>query len=100
MSSTEKSIQSAYVGSKSMELPMSYFVRIRKHDQILPELNELGFPDSRSAEHEATAAAREILVDAINASRDDIPDRLIVTDGEGREVGSISLHDVLPKALR
>ena len=44
MSSTKKSIQSAYVGSKSMELPMSYFVRIRKHDQILPELNELGFP--------------------------------------------------------
>jgi hypothetical protein len=28
MSATEKSIQSAYVGSKSMELPMSYFVRI------------------------------------------------------------------------
>ena len=73
MSSTKKSIQSAYVGSKSMELPMSYFVRIRKHDQILPELNELGFPDSRSAEHEATAAAREILVDAINASRTTFP---------------------------
>lgn len=28
MSATEKSIQSAYVGSKSMELPMSYLVRI------------------------------------------------------------------------
>ena len=56
--------------------------------------------DARSAEREATAAARKILVDAINASRDDIPDRLIVTDGEGREVGSISLRDVLPKTLR
>jgi hypothetical protein len=65
MSATEKSIKSAYVGPKSMELPMSYFVRIRKHDQILPELNELGFPDARSAELEATAAACEILVDAI-----------------------------------
>lgn len=69
---------------------MSYFVRIRKHDQILPELNELGFPDSRSAEREATAAPREMQVDAIKASKDDIPDRLIVTDGEGREVGSIA----------
>jgi hypothetical protein len=100
MSATEKSIQSAYVGSKSMELPMSYLVRIRKHDQIWPELNELGFPDAHSAERKATAAARKILVDAINASRDDIPDRLIVTDGEGRKVGSISLRDVLPKTLR
>ena len=79
---------------------MSYFDRIRKHDQILPELNEWGFPDAHPAERKATAAAREILVDAIKASRDDIADRLIVTDGEGREVGSISLHDVLPKALR
>jgi hypothetical protein len=59
MSATEKSIQSAYVGSKSMELPMSYFVRIRKHDQILPELNELGFPEARSAEREATTGGRD-----------------------------------------
>jgi predicted transcriptional regulator len=36
-------------------------------------------------------------MDAIKASRDDIPDRLIVTDGEGREVGSISLRDILPR---
>ncbi len=83
-----------------MEFPMAYFVRARKGDQISPDTDKMEFVDVHSAREEARAAAREILAAAIMASRDDIPDCFIITDGEGREITIVSLGEVLPKALR
>ena len=62
---------------------MVYFVHARRGEQVLPDPDKMEFVDVYSAEEEARAAARGLLAEAIRASRDDIPDCLIITDGEG-----------------
>jgi hypothetical protein len=81
-------------------LSMSYFVRAPRGSRFSRDPDSPEFPDKSSAREEAVASAREMLAEAIRTSAEDIPDRLIIADHEGHEVGSVRLSELLPRILK
>src|SRR5204863_8109479 len=65
------------------------------------QLDEEGqdFPDVSAARHEAVNAARELLALAVKAGEEP-PDAFVIADEHGREIDTVPLPSVLPRALR
>jgi hypothetical protein len=63
-------------------------------DVILPDLEGEELPSVAQAREVAFASARETLIEAVK-SRDNPPDRIQVTDSDGREVVTVFLAEFL-----
>ena len=73
---------------------MVYFVHARRGEQVLPDPDKMEFVDVYSAEEEARAAARELLAEAIRASRLETTFRTVSSSQMVKEISSISRSDV------
>ena len=62
-------------------------------DVVLPDLEGEELPSLAEAREVASASARETLIEAVK-SRDNPPDRIQVTDSDGREVVTVFLADL------
>jgi hypothetical protein len=63
-------------------------------DRMLPDLEGEDLPNVAAARSVAMTTAREALLEAVKFG-DRPPDRIQVTDGEGREVMTVELSDLL-----
>jgi hypothetical protein len=72
---------------------------LRRIGQPLREAGSLDGATLDAAREEAIRSAREILMNAVAAGSDDVPESIIVSDDAGREVFAIRLIDVVPPSL-
>jgi hypothetical protein len=77
-----------------------FYFHIREGDQLIPDEDGLDLPDVSTALREAQLAACELLVDAIKAGKDQVPDAFVIADETGRSVGTVPLAVVLPKPFK
>ncbi len=76
-------------------MPLFHF-NSRTGDKVLPDLEGEDLPDLDAARTVATASAREALLEAVKFG-DTAPDQILVTDGEGREVLTVALADIIAR---
>jgi hypothetical protein len=74
-------------------MPLFHF-NSRTGGTMLPDLEGEDLPDIETARTVAMSTAREALIEAVKFG-DTPPDYIQVTDGEGHEVMTIALSDVL-----
>jgi len=74
-------------------MPLFHF-NSRTGDTVLPDLEGEDLPNVAAARSVAMTTAREALAEAVKFG-DRPPDHIQVTDGEGREVMTIDLSDLL-----
>jgi hypothetical protein len=58
------------------------------------------FPDVESARHYALHAARELLAESIRWNVRPPPDCIVIMDGEGRDILTVLLVEVLPENIK
>jgi hypothetical protein len=75
-----------------------FYFHMRTGDHVEIDTDGTELPGLTAAKDEALHSAREILADAIRASRHPV-DALVIADDSGRELETVSLKDVLPKGL-
>ena len=68
-------------------------------DMFLPDPEGEEVPDLAAAHRVAERSAREALIEAVRMG-DTAPDCILVTDGEGREVATVFLKNLLDANLR
>jgi hypothetical protein len=77
-----------------------YYFHLRLvDDRIIADQDGSDLPDAATARREALAAARQMLADAIKSGSENIPEALVITDSEGRELETVPIAPVLPKRL-
>jgi hypothetical protein len=74
-------------------MPLFHF-NSRTGDEMLPDLEGEDLPDLAAARTVAMSSACEALLEAVKFG-DKPPDHVRVTDGEGREVLTVALSDML-----
>lgn len=79
-------------------MPHFYF-HIRSGEDTFYDPEGVDLPDLDSAKNEAARSVREMLSGIIKNNRD-APDAMIVADGKGHELASVSLMEALPKRMR
>jgi hypothetical protein len=77
-----------------------FYFHLRAGADLITDQEGTECPDVEGARVEAMAAARYILADAIRFGVESIPEAFVITDSEGREVGTLALASVLPKQLQ
>jgi hypothetical protein len=73
-----------------------YFLHV---DELDTDLEGTELPDLAAARREVLIAAREILAAALISTRDDFPNRFLITDEGGRILETVYMREVLPKSL-
>jgi uncharacterized protein DUF6894 len=76
-----------------------FYFHLCWREQVLTDQDGADFADLSAARHEALLAARQILSDAIMSGKEEIPERLVIADGQGRTLEVLPLSIVLPKRL-
>ena len=79
--------------SEEIRMPMFYF-NSRTGDVVLPDTEGEDLLNVAAARDVAVASARETLIEAVKTG-DTPPDCIQVTDGNGREVVTVFLADLL-----
>jgi hypothetical protein len=77
-----------------------FYFHLRIGNELVPDDEGSELPGLDAAKHAATQSARELLGNAIRSEREDSPDAVVVADGEGRELASVALADMIPKKYR
>jgi hypothetical protein len=72
---------------------------MRTGDHVERDTDGAEMPDLEVARTEALQSAREILADAIKASKPHALDCFVIADEKGRELATVFLKDALPKGL-
>jgi hypothetical protein len=80
-------------------MPRFYF-HIQSGKEITRDDEGNECADVAAARKEALAIAREILIEAIRGSKDEIADAFIIADANEREIMTVAVREVLPKSLR
>lgn len=80
-------------------MPRFYFQSYMGDDIVTDHEGE-EFPDVAVARKKALICVREILAEAIKSGKDKIPDRLVIIDGDGRGLDSVSFQEALPTSLK
>ena len=78
----------------------TYFFKFRSGTRIEEDPEGVELPDIVAAQEEAIGTAREIVANAIKFSHDDLPDHIIISDGDNQTLSIVPLSDVLPRSLR
>lgn len=77
-----------------------YFFHVRSGEHLTTDDEGTECADVADARPQALASARELLADAIKASKNEIPDYFIIADANGRELMTVPFIEALPKHLR
>jgi|tagenome__1003787_1003787.scaffolds.fasta_scaffold20798982_3 hypothetical protein len=70
------------------------------NDHIVEDVEGIELAHFSEAVREAELAARELLADAIKASRSRVPAAVLITDESGKELHSLPMAAVLPAPLK
>jgi hypothetical protein len=76
-----------------------FYFHMRTGDHVERDADGAEMPNLEAARTEALQSAREILADAIKASKSHALDCFVIADQKGRELATVSLKDALPKGL-
>ncbi len=79
-------------------MPRFHF-NVAEGDRVIADIEGENLPNLDAARNEAINLAREIFADSVKSDRVP-PDCIQVTDGDGQEVLSVSLADLLPASMR
>jgi hypothetical protein len=77
-----------------------YFFNYRTGDRTSQDVEGTDLPSLDAARAEAICAARDVVSEGVKAGKDDLPDCIIISDGDGSELAVVQMRDVLPSALR
>jgi ketosteroid isomerase-like protein len=77
-----------------------YYFHLRHGSQLTIDDEGEDFPDDDTARAEALESVREILADKIRTQEADMPEAMVIADGDGREVASVAFADAVPTGLR
>ena len=77
-----------------------FYFHLRTGDDIIFDLEGSTLADYSSARREAERSVRELLANAIKAPNTKIPDKLVIANGDGVELGTVSFGEVLFEAMR
>jgi hypothetical protein len=77
-----------------------FYFHLRQGDQLIRDDEGLDLPDLAAAQHEAVAAARELLAEAVKRGTPSVPDAFVIADEAGRTLGTLPLAAVLPEPLK
>lgn len=95
---TDKAVLFGYVQQSGGKAIMTrYHFHLRSGDELALDDEGAEFEDYAAALHEATLAARELLVEAIKASKLHVADAFVIADASGNELGTFPLATFLPK---
>jgi hypothetical protein len=75
-----------------------FYFHLRSGDELTLDDEGAEFADYAAALREVTLAARELLAEAIIRGIPHRVDALVIANGSGRELGSVSLARLLQKA--
>jgi hypothetical protein len=79
-------------------MPRFYF-HLRSGRDIATDDDGTELPDLTAARQEALASAREIVADAVKASKNEMPDCFVIADADGNELMNVRLDEALPRKL-
>lgn len=77
-----------------------YHFQQRTGQSVVDDDEGSEFPDVEAARHYALRAARELLADSIRWSGRPPPDCIVILDGEGRDILTVLLVEVLPENIK
>jgi hypothetical protein len=77
-----------------------FYFHLRQDGELVLDDEGIELPDVATARREAERGARELLAEAIKASKDTVPEAFVIADEHGREVDTVLLVAVLPKSLK
>jgi hypothetical protein len=81
------------------EAPLPHFyLHFRQGETIIDDDEGLDAPDLATAQDEALKVMREIVAESVFAAHD-VPDSIVITDADGKEITSITAASVLPPRL-
>ena len=74
-----------------------FYFHLRAGSRLLHDYEGQVLPDVSAARREAERSARELLADAIKASKVEAPEAFVIADEHGCEIGTFPFAEVLPK---
>jgi hypothetical protein len=77
-----------------------FFVNFRNDDLVAFDQEGVDAPDLEAARDLAIASARELIGEAVKHGGSTIPNAVIVSDENGKDLLTVSLSDIVPNALR
>lgn len=77
-----------------------FYFHLREGNELIPDEEGSEFPDVTAALRQARLNARDLLVDALKAGKERVPDAFIIVDDAGRSVATLPLAAVLPEPLK
>jgi hypothetical protein len=77
-----------------------YHFQQRTGHSVVDDDEGSDFPDIETARQYALRAARELLAESIRWNGKPPPDCIVVMDGEGRQIMTVLLAEVLPESIR
>jgi hypothetical protein len=75
-----------------------FYLHFRQGETIIDDDEGLDAPDLATAQDEALKVMREIVAESVFAVHD-VPDSIVITDADGKEITSITAASVLPPRL-
>ena len=77
-----------------------YYINFRYRDRVSTDDQGIDLPNLAAAAEVAIRSAMELIGDTVSCNGGAIPDAVIVTDGDGKTLATISILDVLRKRRR
>jgi hypothetical protein len=77
-----------------------FYFHLRAGDKLLRDDEGEDFPDLSAARRAAEQSAREILAEAIRASKEQVPEAFVIADELGVQIDTFPIAAVLPKLLK
>ncbi len=77
-----------------------FYFHVRCGQNIMSDDEGMECADAAAAREQALVSARELLADAIKASKHETPDCFIIADANGRELMTVPFNEALPAHLR
>jgi hypothetical protein len=94
-------MQSKTLGIAARISPMpKYHFQQRMGHRVAEDDEGSDFPDIETARQYALRAARELLAESIRWNGKPPPDCIVVMDGEGRQIMTVLLVEVLPESIK
>ncbi len=77
-----------------------FYFHVRAGDELTLDEEGVDLPDFSAARREAILAARELLAEAIESAKSEVPEAFVIADEDGRTLDTIALAAVLPEPLK
>jgi Domain of unknown function (DUF6894) len=79
---------------------MMFYFDLQTDGAVSKDTEGTDLPDLDAARREATKAAREMAAAAVASGNEAPVDNILITDGQGGVLATISLADMIPRKLR